>query len=468
MVSQARYYEADPEGKGRGPGEYFFRGARMGYSKVGGPAGPIQRPILTGPKWKSLFTNARIKLNIIPKIKDDYYKIMSEAVKEINADEQVKRAILQHYVVSLKKYKSWQSYDIAVRYPAMFVQWLSERENKKITMKDMERPAPGAKVRYGITSSDGISFAIAVSDSEFSRAQVRSSLMGFGKFLDIERYVMSNPFTGLKVEMPKSPGAVELYNELELNEFFNSILFGSKPYHTLFSRLILQTGLRPVQAYYMTCGDIEDKPVTDALDRTFYTIAALKIYDREKKKIGEEVAKKFPPTFVYISAGLRDDLLKWCHENSFTGRGYIFKDFAVLGSYEEFIRRRRQALKSKGLLKSEKDYILYGLRHTWSAAIYAIGGLKTLTAMGGWTNDKVALDTYAKDMDEKKALKTIKDWEIYIIPEHKSRIERIQKEFEEERVSGAPTVSTQEWESTKKLIEDLQKQVASLAKAQRR
>lgn len=468
MVSQPRYYEADPEGKGRGPGEYFFRGARMGYSKVGGPAGPIQRLILVGPKWKSLYTNARIKLQIIPKIKDDYYKIMSEAVKEINADEQVKKAILQHYVVSLKKYKSWQSYDIAVRYPAMFVQWLSERENKKITMKDLERPVPGAALRYGITAADGVSFAVAVSDSESSRAQVRSSIMGFGKFLDIERYVTSNPFTGLKIEMPKSLGAITLYKDDELKEFFNSILFGAEQYYTLFTRMMLQTGLRPRHLYSITCGDIENKPAIDALDRTFYSIAALKILDREKKKIGEEVYKKYPPTFVYISSGLRDDLLKWCRENNLTGKGYIFKDFVRLDSYDTFIRRRRVALKSKGLIKSEKDYIMYGLRHTWSAVIYAIGGLKTLTTMGGWTNDKTALDTYARDMDEKEALRIIKDWDIYIIPEHKSRIERIQKEFEEERVSGAPTVSTQEWESTKKLLEDLQKQVAVLTKAQRR
>lgn len=414
-------------------------------------------------KWRSLYTDARIKLQITPKIKDDYYKIMSEAVKEINADEQVKKALNQYYVVSLKTYKSWQSYGPAVRYPAMFIQWLSERENKKITIKDLERPVPGAELRYGITAADGISFARAVSDSEYTRAQVRSYIMGFGKFLDIERYVTSNPFTGLKVEMPKSPGAITLYKDDEIKEFFNAILFGAKPYYTLFTRLMLQTGLRPKHIYYMTCGDIEDKPVIDALDRTFYRIAALKVLDREKKKIGEEVYKKYPPTFVYISSGLRDDLLKWCNENKLTGKGYIFKDFVGLDAYDTFIRRRRVALKAKDLIKSKKEYIMYGLRHTWSAVIYAIGGIKTLTDMGGWTNDKVALKTYAEDMDEKEALKIIKDWEIYIIPEHKSKIERIQKEFEE-AVPGVPGVPAVSVEHLTSVIEELTRRIQELEK----
>ncbi len=453
MPSVIKYYPEDPDGMGRGPGDYYSKGGGK-HSKVGGKL--IEKQILAGPKWKSLFTNARIKLQISPKIKEDYYKIMSEAVKEINADEQVKKAILQYYTVALKKYKSWQSYDPAVRYPAMFVQWLSERDNKKITIKDLERPIPG-KARYGITAADGTSFAIAVSDSEYTRAQIRSSLMGFGKFIDNERYVTSNPFTGLKVEMPRSPGSIELYNEDELKEFFNVLLFEAEPYHTLFARLMLQTGLRPLHAYVITCGDIENKTTTDALGRTFYSIAALKLYDREKKKIGEEVAKKFPPSFVYISPGLRDDILKWCRENNLTDKGYIFKDSVSLYSIQEFIRRRKLRFKSKGLIKSDKDYILYGLRHTWSAAIYAIGGIKTLTKMGGWTNDRVALDTYAQDVDEMQAVKLLKDWDIYIIPEHKSKIERILKEVE---VPGAPTVSYQrQLDELKSHIEKLEKQL---------
>lgn len=462
MPSPTKYYQDDPEGKGRGPGEYYYKGERLGYSKVGGPAGPIQKPVLSGPKWKSLYSNARIKLQIVPKIKEDYYKIMSEAVKQINADEQVKSALMQYFVVSLKTYKSWQSYDPAIRYPAMFVQWLSERENKKITIKDLERPVPGAKIRYGITSADGTSFAVAVSDSEYTRAQARSYIIGFGKFLDIQRYVTSNPFTGLKVDMPSSPGAITVYKTEELKEFFNNILFGAKQYHTLAARLMLQTGLRPKHFYYLTCGDIEDKPVTDALDRTFYRISALKVLDREKKKIGEEVYKKYPPTFVYISAGLRDDILKWCNENKLTSKGYIFKDFVSLDAYDTFVRRRREALKAKNLIKSEKDYILYGLRHTWSAVMYTIGGIKTLTAMGGWTNDKVALDTYAEDMDEKKALKIIKDWEIYVIPEHKSKIERIQREFEEQ-VPGAPVAGA----DLMAVIDDLTRRIQQMEKERR-
>lgn len=309
--------------------------------------------------WKDLWANARERSGISPiTTKDDFYRVMSDAVKkDLNADDRVKEvllAFLKPYAFS--EYKSFQTYKWAAIIPATFVQWLSERNKEKVTLKDLEPPS--------ITADDALNFAEDYSSSLFVQAQVRSFLIKFGKYLTSRYIISKDPFLGVEVNMPESERTLVYTSEM-LDEFYDVILFGASTHIVLFFRLLIQTGLRPLHGYFITCSDIEDRPMKDALGRTFYVINILSVLRREKRKLKEEVEKKVPPDRVYISESLRNDILKWCSEQK-PPQGYVFKDFSVLDSIGTFIERRRKSETIKPRLKFTVKYILYGLRHTWT------------------------------------------------------------------------------------------------------
>jgi integrase len=260
--------------------------------------------------------------------------------------------------------------------------------------------------------------------------------------------------------MPKTKRTI-VYSEERLHEFFNIILLGSPEYYTLFWRLLLQTGLRPLHAYSISCGDIEfDKPQEDALGRTFYPIFIYDVLTREKHKVKETVYKKEPPVVTFISESLKKDIIEWCRKNNLTGEGYIFKDFFVLDAATTFIERRRKSEKIAHLLKYKpSQYIQYGLRHTWSSVLYAItSDVGVLIDLGGWGAAGVPLEHYRISMKAREALDIAKKWEMYIPPDKKDKVEAIERIVKEIEVPGAP-VTVEAVDELKALLTTLQTQL---------
>ena len=405
--------------------------------------------------WKELYSETREEVGIKPvKTKDDLYQIMSEAVnKKVNADARLKTALttfLKPYAFT--EYKSAQSYKWAAIIPPTFIQWLAETRGKEITFDDLEPP--------NISPEDAAFFAGDYSASAAVQGQVRSALIKFGKFITSRYYVNRYPFSDLKVAMPKTKRTI-VYSEERLHEFFNIILLGSPEYYTLFWRLLLQTGLRPLHAYSISCGDIEfDKPQEDALGRTFYPIFIHDVLTREKHKVKETVYKKVPPVVTFISESLKKDIIEWCRKNNLTGEGYIFKDFFVLDAATTFIERRRKSEKIAHLLKYKpSQYIQYGLRHTWSSVLYAItSDVGVLIDLGGWGAAGVPLEHYRISMKAREALDIAKKWEMYIPPDKKDKVEAIERIVKEIEVPGAP-VTVEAVDELKALLTTLQTQL---------
>lgn len=410
--------------------------------------------------WKDLYTDARIKYGKAPFVKDDYYIVMSEAVKSsLNADSKLKEALLTFLKpYAFSEYKAASTYKWASIIPPTFIQWLSVQRKKKITFSDIEAP--------NITPDDAVFFAEQYSESPFVQAQIRSYLIKFGKFLVSRYHITRYPFGDMKVDMPLSRRTI-IYNGEMLDDFYNSLLFDSPGYITLFFRMLIQTGQRPGHIYYLTCGDIEyDKPQQDALGQTFYPIFIRKMLEREKRKIKETVFKKVPPEVVYISEQLKNDIVKWCEENDLTSKGYIFKDFITLDAYDTFIRRRRERPDIYSRLKhKEVKYILYGTRHTWTSVMYSITkDIGDLIDLGGWTGANIPLTVYRVSMKSCEALEIAKKWGIYLPPDKMDEISELQARCERKEVepaAGATTVSIEQFDELKSLVEKLEKQLSA-------
>jgi len=406
--------------------------------------------------WRDLYSETREESGISPvKTKDDLYQIMTVAVdKKVNADARLKTALqtfLKPYAFS--EYKSAQSYKWVVIIPPTFIQWLSETRGKEITFDDLEPP--------NLSPDDAAYFAADYSPSESVQAHIRAALIKFGKFITARYFINRYPFGDLKVAMPSSSRTV-VYNEERLNEFFNIIMFGSPEYYLLFLKLLLQTGLRPLHAYIILCGDIEhDKPRKDALGRTFYPIFIRDALTREKRKIHETVSKKFPPVVTFISESLKDEISEWCSKNNLTSEGYVFKEFFVLDGVTTFIERRRKSEKIAHLLKYKpSQYIPYGLRHTWASVMYAVTNVVgDLMDLGGWGAGGMPLEHYRVSMRSKEALDIAKKWEIYIPPDRKDKVDAIERiEMEAEEAPVGP-VTSEAFDELRTLLVTLQTQL---------
>lgn len=405
--------------------------------------------------WKDLYSTTRQEVGIKPvKTKEDLYRIMSEAVnKKLNADPRLKTAMLTFLKpYAFSEYKSAQSYKWAVIIPPTFIQWLSETRGKEITFADLEPPS--------ISPEDATYFAIDYSSSEAVQAQVRAALIKFGKFITARYFVTKYPFGDLKVAMPISRRTI-VYNDERLNEFFNIITMGAPEYYTLFWRLLLQTGLRPLHAHSITCADIQsDIPNEDALGRQFYPIFIYDVLTREKRKVKETVFKKLPPEVTFISESLKNDIAAWCRKNNLPSDGYIFKDFFDLEAATTFIERRRKSPKIAHLLKhNPKEYIQYGLRHTWSSVLYGVTkDVGDLIDLGGWGAAGIPLQHYRVSMRSIEALNIAEKWHIYIPPDKKDEVEALKRGTADVEVPSAP-VTVEAVDELKMLLTTLQTQL---------
>lgn len=410
-------------------------------------------------KWNDLYSKSRIESGIMPvSTKDDFYTIMSAGIqKHVDADRELKEAMLLFLKpYAFKEEKSADAYKWMAIYPAMFIQWLAQRKGKSITLKDLEYP--------NLTPEIGDLFTQDNSESENVRAHIRSSMIKFLKFLTERHLVIKYPFPGFKVDMPKSVRVV-VYNLKNLDEFYNRILLDKEEYYTLFFRLLLQTGSRPGQINNIRLEDIGKNPTEDALGRKFYPIFTLKLLTREKKIIKEVVYKKMPAEVVYISESLRNDLLAWSSKKSLKPESYIFLSSVGLGAIQEGVRRTAKRLASK-LSNKPGFYILYGLRHTWASVVYHVTGfnIKYLQTAGGWEGVGIPLGTYTALMNECEAVDIVKKWDIFVPVDSRERIQDIQRRCEgkeAELIPARPTTTT-ELESLRKMVEDLQKQIAEI------
>lgn len=417
--------------------------------------------------WKDLFTRARVRTEIVPVTKDDYYKIMSEGVKLfVNAAPKLKEILMLYLKpYAFNEYKSEQSYKWASIIPATFIQWLSERRKRQIALSDLETP--------NLMPEDAALFVEDYSSSAFVQAHVRANLIKFFNFLinPARRYITTQPLGDMTTDMPISVRAI-VYNKDALDEFYDGILFGAPTYYTLFFKTLLQTGLRPKHAYYLTCGTIEvNKPQKDALGRVFYPIPIREHIAREKRKVREEIAKKFPPEFVYISESLKDEIMKWCKDNKLGSDGYVFKDFFILDAAGTFIERRRKSPAIAARLKQKPDqFMLYALRHTWASVIFAITkNVGDLIDYGGWRGQGIPLNVYRQSMPAEDALEIAKKWELYIPPDRKLEVEHLQGMIERgEARPAAPTpgLGQEEIDKLFALVNDLTTEVNRLKKAE--
>lgn len=410
------------------------------------------------PPWREIYAETREKLAISPHTKDDFYKIMSEAVRtRLNADTKVKEMFITFLKYALREYKSTDGYRWASILPATFVQWLSEVRKKEITLSDLDSP--------NLTTEDAVYFTEEYSTSVFVQAHVRAALIKFGKFLEPRGYISKYPFIDMKVEMPRARRTI-IYNEAMLDDFYNTVLFGAEQYYTLFFRIMLQTGLRPLNVYFLACGDIEyDKPQQDALDRTYYPIFIRKVAEREKMKVKEAVFKKVPPEVCYISESLKNDIVKWCGDNKLSGKGYLFKGFANLDAYDTFVRRRRESPTIASRLKfKDTRYIWYGLRDTWTSVIYALTkDPGDLIDLGGWASANIPLTVYRVSMKSCEALRIARKYEIYLPSDKRDEILDIQgrcERREPEHVPGAPVITKADLENIMSMVTKLETQLS--------
>lgn len=417
--------------------------------------------------WRDLYTKARIRTGITPKVKDDYYKIMSDSItKDVNADTKLKGALKSYLSYAQTRYKTAKTFYKATRYAIMFVQWLSEDRKRTIKLTDMELPY--------ITSIDAENLAKAFSEKDGVRESLKSYLITFVNYLISGIYpeISKDPFRTLEINMPRTSSTI-VYSDEMIDEYYNSVMFGAPRYYTLFFRLQLETGQRPIGIYYLTRNDIENtKPVKDALDRTFYLILLRESNDRERRKLGESVSKqKAPADIVYVSEQLRNDIINWCDEKKITGKGYIFKKFFVRDSYTQFSKDRRENPDIASRLKYKIKYHPYGLRHTWASVIYAItGDPQDLKRLGGWKSTETPLDVYVAEMKPCQALLIAQNWGIYLpIRIQEDIIELKEKCERREAVPGVPAaaVSIEQFEDLKALVETLRNQLAVALKKPR-
>lgn len=404
--------------------------------------------------WMDLYTQSREKLGKEVKTKQDVYDVLSFAVKnKVNADPELKTALINFLTNGLDEYNSLTGYKNGIIPPVQFIQWLSKSKGKKITLQDLEPP--------NLTVDEAKSFIRENSTGESGQAILRSSLKGFTKYL-VTRYKLTrNPFVELKINPTKSKRKI-VFNLEQLDEFYNIVMFGAKTIYQIYWKVLLQTGLRPSHAHILKFSDIDrNRPREDAIGRQFYPVYALKALSREKKKKGEIILKKNPPEIAYLSQDLVDEIIKWQTENGKSPDAYIFKDDFAYVALKSFILRNRESQKVKTRLKySADEYMPYGLRDSWASTLYNISkNLKDLSNLGGWDEEATALNYYVNAFRATEALDIAKRWGIFIPPERADEVKMIEKMKE----GTQPDIRRDEViETMKQQIQTLMTQIAGL------
>ncbi len=446
-----------------------------------------------GRSYRDIWSFAQDIVGISPVVtKGDYRKIAVESVNYVNANEQVKNQLLDFIETdAFTSMQSMSGYRMMAQIPVSFVQWLADTRGREVTLEDLDFESK--QNPKGINASTGQRF---VDDyvpeksprpgepairSKTSQAHVRAALVKFFKFLEIRGKIDKYSMLGMKIGMERKINPV-VYNMGDLDEIFNKIISGKPTYYSLFMRLLLQVGSRPGQIYPIKCRDIEFGTATkDALGRDFYPINPKKILEEEKGRRGEEVKKKYAPGTAMISAKLKTDLEAWCKSNNLSPNDAIFEKFIQLGGIQEGIRARTHILsgykkvedrwiedktRTKALSHDPDYYSLYGLRHTWASVIYNITkDVKYVTTSGGWASgSSVPVDVYVQSRAKTDVLEIAKKWEIYIDPEYKADVEKVEKEKEIEAPTVMGTSELKKLEDTQKmLIEQLNAMAKKIA-----
>lgn len=408
------------------------------------------------------------------------------------------RTILDSYFYDFayKHYSTRRLSEWVYKYIPMFIRWLAKRRDRDLDISDFEGPA--------LRPEEAEKFAEELTDARSMWTQINSLLARFGRWLEDRYYVTRRPMRDIDMYKRKGRGDPRLYSYEELKKIFTAIDFIKdelpRRQYRIYATLLLQSGLRSLHAWMLPCEEIKaPTTVTSALGDKYYPISALRAVAYEKELIKDEIEDKMVAETIYIHEDLYDEIKDWCKEKE--GReDYYEREVRrfLLDSIEQTIReifkgepeeriksevekKIKEVVKEKlrriipaemRTIRSEEqwirkrtgieDFTWYAFRDTFASVYYSIVKLlKPLTKRGGWEEaGRIPLNYYIANMDEKEALDIVRDYHIYIEPEFRGNIEKIQRrEYPEERITK---------EEYAELLKEREKEIARAEKSEER
>lgn len=362
------------------------------------------------------------------------------------------------YEEAYNAYSGKRLYDWVYRYiPRFFRWWASEHEISAVSIDDVRN----------MRKYDAERFSSSVTQGPTSRTQINSTLSKLGTWLnEIERVVSYNPFKGVRMTKSRVKTKPPVFSCGDLDLIFGAIsrIRGApesmtagdvKRQYDMFGRFVLQTGLRYGHAFEFTCGDFTcETTVTDPLfGEEFCKIAAYEKIEEHKSRVGEEIKKKLPASYIYIHSDLYSDIVDWCEHRGLEPEDRIMR--MSIGALRDQARRIKER---SGLRK-----FTWSIRHTWASVVYQMvgdAGLAALVEMGGWQSEAMPLQHYIALMSSEEAYRIVKKYHIYLPPSQVSRYIEIQQRVQE---LDAPT-----GQETLDDMALLKKQMAELQAEQKR
>jgi integrase len=312
--------------------------------------------------------------------------------------------------------------------PRFFRWWAEEQGTGIVSLTDV------ANMR----KYDAERFSKAMTTGPVSRTKINSIMSKFGGWLhEIERVTPYNPFKGVKMKKSRVVRKPTVHSCEELDSIFDAIhrIRGApegmtasevRRQYNMFSRFLLQTGLRYSQAFEFTCGDFDcDHLEVDVLfGEKFCRLDSYAIIEAYKSGIDEEIKKKIPAEYVYVHFDLYSDIIEWCEKR------HLEPDDRVMQMGMPALRDQARRIKERSGLPK----FTWSLRHTWATVMYQMvgdAGMAALIKMGGWQSAAMPLQHYIELMSPEEAYKIVKKYHIYLPPSEHSRYLDIQQKSQE-------------------------------------
>lgn len=383
----------------------------------------------------------------------------AEARKTIDAlpvDYKLKEALEYFFFTHARKIKKWSPNTMRtykLPYVADLIKWMYEKKGrKKVTIEDFDKKV-FTPAKYG-------QFLTERFESETTRYNARSHINAFLKTLDVN-YPISTPDVFLpkperkRIETGEEEveGIPRKFNELQ--RIFMALGTPTPRWprwkaemYPLYAKFLLQGCLRygqwleTIRVSDLYTGIVEVEDDVFGYTRKFIRLPTRLILEREKKRIGERITRKFPPTFAYISKSLYDDLIRFADKMGYAESDYLFKES------ERNMQARHDAIRS---MTGIHDFTFYDFRATSASALFNILGkgdraAEEVRKRGGWKPDsKIPFESYVRLMDLSNAIRIVEEYEIYISPEV--------AEDAKDVIKGKPVeVSPEEFEKVKRLL----------------
>jgi integrase len=397
------------------------------------------------PKWQTLSRRHSRYLGLSPSLHDDIKKIVTAAIDEIDADDEVKQVLKEWVSWARTRYASRaDSYLYRAQVPVMLVAWLGEIYlGRTVTLQDLTEDTVDEDVAEEFWQAWG-------SKSRTLRSQVISIFRTFGGSAALKKgfrragLPRHNPFANAKPEIPKPQiklvqvgGATrqveQILHEKHIESWFKDLLAFSDEKYSVFSRYLLATGLRPTHARLIRCLDIDTSTaVKDALGRDFYVAYPRNSVVEYRKLRGARISTKEVPFKVYISPNLAADMLRLCEQNEpdpVSGWTFVFPDLVDTpeqnreGAFRQYISSRKHNSRVKLVDADTVDYRPYAMRYTWTSVVYAITkDLTDLKDLQGWVSTTIPFGHYTKAISGIEALDIAEMYGIFIPPHREGEI----------------------------------------------